>query len=101
MNPSKLLATLAGLKLTRYGLVFGSGIICGSWAAIQWPEQTAAFWAMPSTSLGLAIAGLWLSQRKTKANERAKACAVADALYTAPEGMILVSAEAKLGDPEK
>ena len=93
IEPKAALAYLSGLKLTRYGLVFGSGVLCGSWAAIQWPEQTAAFWALPSTSLVMAIIGLWLSQRKTEANKVAQAEAVDNALYSAPLGMKLVEAE--------
>lgn len=100
MTPKQILAWVSGLKLTRYGLVFGSGVLCGSWAGQQWPEQTAAFWAMPATSLMLAIVGLWLSQRKTVANEAETARKVEDALYTAPEGTMLVSIKTE-ADPLK
>ena len=88
-QPKVILSWLSGLKLTRYGLVFASGVICGSWLGQQYPEQSAAFWAMPSTSLGLAIAGLWLSQRKTAASTAETAAKVEAALYSAPEGMEL------------
>lgn len=89
ISPQAALSWLSGLKLTRYGLVFGSGVLCGSWAGQQWPEQTAAFWAMPATSLMLAIIGLWLSQRKTAANQADTAAKVEEALYSAPAGMEL------------
>ena len=100
LEPKAALTYLSGLKLTRYGLVFASGVICGSWLGQQYPEQSAAFWAMPSTSLGLAIAGLWLSQRKTVANRVAQAEAVDNALYSAPSGMTLVAAEPGEGVPK-
>jgi hypothetical protein len=93
IEPKAALSYLSGLKLTRYGLMFGSGVICGSWLGQQYPEQSAAFWAMPSTSLGLAIVGLWLSQRKTVANERDTEAKVSQALRSAPPGMTLVAAE--------
>jgi hypothetical protein len=99
IEPKAALTWLSGLKLTRYGLVFGSGVICGSWAGQQWPEQTAAFWAMPSTSLAMAIVGLWLSQRKTAENKERQAIAVDNALYSAPDGMMLVSAKSEAREP--
>jgi predicted MFS family arabinose efflux permease len=99
LDPKAALSYLTGLKLTRYGLVFGSGVLCGSWLGQQYPDQSAAFWAMPSTSLVMAIVGLWLSQRKTAENKEAAAVAVETALYSAPPGMTLI--EASKAEPLK
>jgi ABC-type anion transport system duplicated permease subunit len=93
IEPKAALTYLSGLKLTRYG-IFGIGcFIAGNWAGQQWPEESAAFWAMPATSLGMALFGLWLSQRKTVANERDTEAKVSQALRSAPPGMTLVAAE--------
>jgi hypothetical protein len=70
MNPQQIIAYVFGLKLTRYGLMFASGVIAGNWLGQQYPAQSAAFWAMPSTALIAAIAGLWLSHAKTVKNEK-------------------------------
>jgi hypothetical protein len=47
----------------------------------------------------MAIVGLWLSQRKTAENKERQAIAVDNALYSAPDGMMLVSAKSEAREP--
>ena len=85
MNPQQIIAYVFGLKLTRYGLMFASGVIAGNWLGQQYPAQSAAFWAMPSTALIAAIAGLWLSHAKTvKAEARVDTVAATALAMTPP-----------------
>ena len=84
MTPHQIIAYVAGLKLTRYG-VFGVGCaLLGSWLTKTHPEESDAFWAQPIMSIIMALVGLWMSAEKTKKN-KARAIEVAEtALHMPP-----------------